>query len=93
MSIQRQSSRAATLARLGFADGARAEQLLEDPALAGLVDPLDDIFRDGLPDALGDTADPDLALLSLVRLMESLRAGDAAATRRRDRRRRRRCPA
>ncbi len=76
MSIQRQSSRAATLARLGFADGARSEQLLEDPALAGLVDPLDDIFRDGLPDALGNTADPDLALLSLVRLMESVRAGE-----------------
>jgi [glutamine synthetase] adenylyltransferase / [glutamine synthetase]-adenylyl-L-tyrosine phosphorylase len=76
VSIQRQSSRAATLARLGFADGARAEQLLEDPALAGLVDPLDDIFRDGLPDALGNTADPDLALLSLVRLMESVRAGE-----------------
>ena len=76
MSIQRQTSRAATLARLGFADGARAEQLLEDPALAGLVDPLDDIFRDGLPDAVGNTADPDLALLSLVRLMESVRAGE-----------------
>ena len=64
----RQSSRSVALARLGFADGARAEQLLADPALGGLVDPLDDIFSDGLPDALGGTADPDLALLSLVRL-------------------------
>ena len=36
------------------------------------MDPLDDIFSDGLPDAL--YADPDLALLSLVRLMEALRA-------------------
>ena len=70
----RQSSRSVALARLGFADGARAEQLLADPALGGLVDPLDDIFSDGLPDALGGTADPDLALLSLVRLMEALRA-------------------
>jgi len=72
----RQTSRAAVLARLGFADAARAERLLEDPALAGLVDPFDDVFSDGLPDALGVTADPDLALLSLVRLMEAVRAGE-----------------
>jgi glutamate-ammonia-ligase adenylyltransferase len=56
-------------------------QLLGDPALAGLVDPLDDLFTDGLPDALGVVADPDLALLSVVRLMEALRA---SAPRRRD---------
>ncbi|SES49564.1 glutamate-ammonia-ligase adenylyltransferase [Pedococcus cremeus] len=72
----RQPSRTATLARLGFAEAARAEQLLGDRALAGLVDPFDDEFSDGLPDALGDTADPDLALLSLVRLMESVRADE-----------------
>lgn len=72
----RQPSRTATLARLGFAEAARAEQLLGDRALAGLVDPFDDEFADGLPDALGDTADPDLALLSLVRLMESVRADE-----------------
>ncbi|MDF2145920.1 bifunctional [glutamine synthetase] adenylyltransferase/[glutamine synthetase]-adenylyl-L-tyrosine phosphorylase [Knoellia sp. p5-6-4] len=72
----RQPSRAATLARLGFAEAARAEQLLADPALGGLVDPLDDIFSDGLPDALGGTSDPDLALLSLVRLMEAVRADE-----------------
>ncbi|HEY7718008.1 MAG TPA: bifunctional [glutamine synthetase] adenylyltransferase/[glutamine synthetase]-adenylyl-L-tyrosine phosphorylase [Pedococcus sp.] len=76
MSPTRQTSRTAALARLGFADGARAEELLGDPALAGLVDPFDDVFSDGLPDALGMTADPDLALLSLVRLMEALRAGE-----------------
>ena len=76
MTRARQSSRSAALARLGFADGARAEQLLEDRALGGLVDPFDDTFRDGLPDALGLTADPDLALLSLVRLMEAVRAGE-----------------
>jgi glutamate-ammonia-ligase adenylyltransferase len=74
-------SQTATLARLGFADPPRAVQLLADPALAGLIDPLDDVFSDGLPDALGAVADPDLALLSLVRLMESLRA---SANRRRD---------
>ena len=69
-------SQSATLARLGFADPPRAGQLLADPALAGLVDPFDDVFRDGLPDALGVVADPDLALLSLVRLMEALRASE-----------------
>jgi len=76
VSTGRPSSQAGTLARLGFADPGRAARLLADPALAGLVDPLDDVFSDGLPDALGAVADPDLALLSLVRLMESLRAGD-----------------
>ncbi|MDU0312090.1 bifunctional [glutamine synthetase] adenylyltransferase/[glutamine synthetase]-adenylyl-L-tyrosine phosphorylase [Phycicoccus sp. M110.8] len=76
MSTGRSSSQAGALVRLGFADAQRAGQLLADPALAGLVDPLDDVFRDGLPDALGAVADPDLALLSLVRLMESLRASE-----------------
>ncbi|NNM44648.1 bifunctional [glutamine synthetase] adenylyltransferase/[glutamine synthetase]-adenylyl-L-tyrosine phosphorylase [Knoellia sp. DB2414S] len=70
----RPTSQTAALARLGFADADRAAQLLADKALAGLVDPLDDVFSDGLPDALGAVADADLALLSLVRLMESLRA-------------------
>ncbi len=69
----RAASTGATLARLGFADPARAERLLADPALGGLVDPLDDLFSDGLTDALSQVADPDLALLALVRLMESLR--------------------
>ena len=69
----RSSSQGATLARLGFAEPARAAQLLADPALAGLVDPLDDVFGDGLADALAEVADPDLALLGLVRLMEALR--------------------
>jgi glutamate-ammonia-ligase adenylyltransferase len=69
-------SQSAALARLGFADPPRAEQLLADPALGGLVDPFDDVFNDGLPDALGAVADPDLALLSLVRLMEALRASE-----------------
>jgi glutamate-ammonia-ligase adenylyltransferase len=68
----RAESRAGRLARLGFAEPARADVLLSDPALAGLSDPLDDVFRDGLPDALSQVADPDLALLGLVRLMEAL---------------------
>ena len=57
---------------MGFADPARADTLLDDPALAGLTDPLDEVFGDGLPDALSQVADPDLALFGLVRLMESL---------------------
>ena len=64
------------MARLGFADPARADSLLDDPALAGLSDPLDEVFGDGLPDALSQVADPDLALFGLVRLMESLRERD-----------------
>ena len=78
MTNPRTATQGAALARLGFADPGRAESLLADPALAGLVDPLDDIFSDGLPDALGQVADPDLALLSLVRLMESLRRREPA---------------
>jgi glutamate-ammonia-ligase adenylyltransferase len=70
------STRATTaggqLARLGFADPGRAERLLQDPALTGFADPLDDVFHDGLPDALSAAADPDQALLGLVRLLEAL---------------------
>ena len=68
----RPGSRVGRLARLGFADPAQAEAFLDDPALAGLSDPLDDVFGDGLVDALSQVADPDLALVGLVRLMESL---------------------
>ena len=67
------------LARLGFADPSRAEALLQDRALTGFADPLDDVFHDGLPDALSAAADPDQALLGLVRLMESLRDHGARA--------------
>jgi [glutamine synthetase] adenylyltransferase / [glutamine synthetase]-adenylyl-L-tyrosine phosphorylase len=69
----RASSRAGRLASLGFADPGRAERLLADPAMAGLVDPLDDVFGDGIVRDLAETPDPDLALLGVVRLMESLR--------------------
>ncbi|MFL6136458.1 MAG: bifunctional [glutamine synthetase] adenylyltransferase/[glutamine synthetase]-adenylyl-L-tyrosine phosphorylase [Frankiaceae bacterium] len=66
----RRTSAAALLARLGFADPARAERLLATPA-GRLIDP-----EPGgqLVAAIGDAADPDLALASLVRLVEA--AGD-----------------
>ena len=71
-------SRAGTVsgqfARLGFADPDRASRLLGDPALVGLVDPLEGTFHDGLPEALSRAADPDLALLGLVRVLETLKA-------------------
>ncbi|HET7476906.1 MAG TPA: bifunctional [glutamine synthetase] adenylyltransferase/[glutamine synthetase]-adenylyl-L-tyrosine phosphorylase [Dermatophilaceae bacterium] len=69
----REVSRSGRLARLGFADPGRADRLLGDPALVGLVDPLDDLFGDGVVEAMGEVADPDQALLGLVRLMEALR--------------------
>ena len=74
MATTRAGSPEAMLARLGFAEPDRAARLLSDPALAGLIDPLDDSFADGPIQALAEVADPDLALLSLVRLMEALRA-------------------
>src|ERR1035437_2189055 len=74
--MARAGSRVGRLARLGFAEPARADTLLDDPALAGRADPLDDDFFDGLPDALSQVADPDLALLGLVHLMESLGKAD-----------------
>ncbi|MEI2777797.1 MAG: bifunctional [glutamine synthetase] adenylyltransferase/[glutamine synthetase]-adenylyl-L-tyrosine phosphorylase [Tetrasphaera sp.] len=73
MSTARVESTAAAFARLGFADPVKAERLLAEPALTGLLDPLDDSFADGVLPALGLVADPDLALLVLVRLMEALR--------------------
>ena len=78
----RAGSAGGRLARLGFADPERAARLLADPALAGLVDPLEDLFQDGLVTALGAVPDPDLALLALVRLLENVRAdGDPARLR------------
>ncbi len=68
----RQSSLGGQLARLGFVDVAKAARLLDDPALAGIVDPFEDLFEDGALSALGEAPDPDLALLSLVRILERL---------------------
>ena len=79
--VARQSTLGGQLARLGFTDPARAERLLADPALTGLLDPLEDRFGDGVLFALGEAPDPDLALLGLVRILENLgrrRTGEGA---------------
>ena len=60
MSVPRRTTAAARLARLGFADPARAEFLLAGDLA---VDP-----GDALIDALGTAADPDLALAALARM-------------------------
>ncbi|WP_461028196.1 bifunctional [glutamine synthetase] adenylyltransferase/[glutamine synthetase]-adenylyl-L-tyrosine phosphorylase, partial [Streptomyces sparsus] len=61
----RRSSTFTRLLRLGFTDPAAATRLLAEPHLAALHG--DTV----LLEALGRTADPDLALLSLVRLTEA----------------------
>ncbi|MFE0461295.1 bifunctional [glutamine synthetase] adenylyltransferase/[glutamine synthetase]-adenylyl-L-tyrosine phosphorylase [Kitasatospora sp. NPDC058965] len=58
------------LVRRGFGDPEAAVRRLAAPALAGLAD--DPV----LLDALGATADPDLALLGLARLLEALGEGE-----------------
>src|SRR5205807_1435989 len=55
------------LVRLGFADPARAEKMFADPVLK----PVAERDSDGLLAALGDSPDPDLALLGSVRLLEA----------------------
>lgn len=61
----RRSSTFTRLLRHGFTDPSAAERLLESDQLAPIrADPV-------LLDALGRTADPDLALLGLVRLVEA----------------------
>ncbi len=61
----RRSSTFTRLLRLGFTDPSAAERLLDAPGLSAVrADPL-------LLDALGAAADPDLALLGLVRLVEA----------------------
>jgi glutamate-ammonia-ligase adenylyltransferase len=59
----------AALARLGFADAARAQRLLSSPAVAPVADDAEVLS------ALAEAADPDQALLGLDRLLE--RAPDA----------------
>ncbi|NEB82229.1 bifunctional [glutamine synthetase] adenylyltransferase/[glutamine synthetase]-adenylyl-L-tyrosine phosphorylase, partial [Streptomyces sp. SID14478] len=76
----RRSSTFTRLLRHGFTDPSGAERLLDSPALASVrSDPL-------LLDALGATADPDLALLGLVRLVEAQEraGGDEGDTARRE---------
>ncbi|GGX72659.1 bifunctional [glutamine synthetase] adenylyltransferase/[glutamine synthetase]-adenylyl-L-tyrosine phosphorylase [Streptomyces hiroshimensis] len=66
----RRSSGYTRLLKFGFTDPAAAERRLETPALAARrTDPV-------LLDALGATADPDLALHGLLRLAEALDARD-----------------
>ncbi|GAA0304968.1 bifunctional [glutamine synthetase] adenylyltransferase/[glutamine synthetase]-adenylyl-L-tyrosine phosphorylase [Kineococcus aurantiacus] len=84
MSTQgRRSSAAAQLVRAGFADPDRALRLLRDPVLADVVHVEgDQELTDGAGDlvrALGRTADPDQALLGLVRWVEALTAGRGPA--------------
>ncbi|MFD8980300.1 bifunctional [glutamine synthetase] adenylyltransferase/[glutamine synthetase]-adenylyl-L-tyrosine phosphorylase [Streptomyces sp. NPDC059564] len=68
----RRSSTFIRLLRSGFTDPSTAARLLDDEALAGVrTDPV-------LLDALGATADPDLALLGLVRLAEAQAPDDLA---------------
>ncbi|MEP7332021.1 MAG: bifunctional [glutamine synthetase] adenylyltransferase/[glutamine synthetase]-adenylyl-L-tyrosine phosphorylase [Terracoccus sp.] len=78
--VSRTSSVEAALARVGFADVPRAAGLLDDRALASLRRQDEPT---GLPEvvlsALGDSADPDQALLGLVRVMESLATQPDAA--------------
>ena len=62
MSVPRRTTVAARLARLGFADPARAELLIADLAVAG------EQAEDSLIDALSTAADPDLALAALTRM-------------------------
>ncbi|WP_432541067.1 bifunctional [glutamine synthetase] adenylyltransferase/[glutamine synthetase]-adenylyl-L-tyrosine phosphorylase [Kineococcus sp. SYSU DK002] len=75
----RRSSAAAQLVRAGFADPERSLRLLRDPALAGVVRAEGEAElaagTGALVRALGRTADPDQALLGLVRWAEALTAG------------------
>ncbi|MCQ6553533.1 bifunctional [glutamine synthetase] adenylyltransferase/[glutamine synthetase]-adenylyl-L-tyrosine phosphorylase [Streptomyces sp. C10-9-1] len=67
----RRSSTFIRLLRLGFTDPSAAERLLSLPEMTPVLgDPV-------LLDALGGTADPDLALRSLVRVVEAHRDEDA----------------
>ncbi|HSF26731.1 MAG TPA: bifunctional [glutamine synthetase] adenylyltransferase/[glutamine synthetase]-adenylyl-L-tyrosine phosphorylase, partial [Actinomycetes bacterium] len=72
MSAARRQTGLGALARHGFADAQAAERLLVDPVLAGQP-----ANRDRLVEALGASADPDLALRGLVRLAEAAPDRDA----------------
>ncbi|MBM6403667.1 bifunctional [glutamine synthetase] adenylyltransferase/[glutamine synthetase]-adenylyl-L-tyrosine phosphorylase [Phycicoccus sp. CSK15P-2] len=72
MSSRAPESVPAGVARLGFTDPARARTLLDDPALDGIAGSPDRIDEGGLSSALSRVADPDGALLGLVRLMEAV---------------------
>lgn len=65
-------------ARLGFDDTRRARSFASSPVLGNLVDLEHD--DTGLLRALAHTADPDLALAGLVRLLEAAEAAKAAGS-------------
>jgi glutamate-ammonia-ligase adenylyltransferase len=69
VSERARSSPLAALSRLGFSDPRRAMSLFADPALSEVVDLGGPRFVEGLPQALSAAADPDLALLGLLRLL------------------------
>ncbi len=67
------------LLRLGFTDAGRAQQLLGDPVLADVVARAEEAGA-SLPAALGEVPDPDLALLTLLRLVEAAADDDGVTT-------------
>ncbi|PKW28276.1 bifunctional [glutamine synthetase] adenylyltransferase/[glutamine synthetase]-adenylyl-L-tyrosine phosphorylase [Phycicoccus duodecadis] len=71
MSSRPPESVPAGVARLGFDDPGRANALLDDPALDGIAGTPDRIDAGGLSEGLSRAADPDGALLGLVRFMEA----------------------
>ncbi|MGL4172643.1 MAG: bifunctional [glutamine synthetase] adenylyltransferase/[glutamine synthetase]-adenylyl-L-tyrosine phosphorylase [Actinomycetota bacterium] len=66
----RPRSTAGHLARLGFLDPARAATLLGDSLLRGVIDAVDGQTVTNISGELADVADPDLALMGLVRLLQ-----------------------
>ncbi|WP_018155170.1 bifunctional [glutamine synthetase] adenylyltransferase/[glutamine synthetase]-adenylyl-L-tyrosine phosphorylase [Demetria terragena] len=66
---------ASTLARAGLVDTERALGLLDELQVGGVADG----SQDGLVEALGRVADPDEALLGLVRLREVMSTSEQAA--------------
>ena len=66
----RTASRAAQLARYGFGDGRRAASLFDDAAFGRLLDARGEVDA-SLARALGAAADPDQAVLGLLRFLEA----------------------
>ncbi len=75
---ERSSSLAGWLARAGFDDPARSERLLTGPVMEAAVRALAE-HRIDVVSELGETADPDLALLALVRLVEAVDGTERAS--------------
>ncbi len=64
------------LARIGFSDPERARRFLDEPVMTGVVGTADDgdEVAAAVVEALGRAADPDLAVLSLLRVVEGVAA-------------------